>query len=142
MKTILEISNLTIQAQEKTLVNDISFDINQNEIIALVGESGSGKTLTSLAIMDLLPQGLRKTGEVKFFFEGGAEQEITHLRGNKIGMIFQEPMTALNPLHNIGKQIAEAITIHQKNLTKEQVNNRLLELLDLVGLSYLKNRLF
>jgi peptide/nickel transport system ATP-binding protein len=102
-------------------VCDVAFTIAPGEVLGLVGESGSGKSLASLAIMRLLPPGLRVSGEI-WFHEGGAgqnllvlpEEEMRSLRGRKIAMIFQEPMTALNPVMQVGQQIAEAVSVHTR----------------------------
>ena len=107
-------------------VSDVSFTIAPGEVLGLVGESGSGKSLASLAIMRLLPPGLRTSGEI-WFHDGGParnllalpEQEMRGLRGSKIAMIFQEPMTALNPVMRVGSQIAEAASVHSSLTGKE-----------------------
>jgi oligopeptide/dipeptide ABC transporter ATP-binding protein len=102
-----------------TAVRDLSFDITPGEVLGLVGESGSGKSLTSLAIMRLLPLQARTTGEIILSNGNGAhdllqlpEEKIRPLRGSRISMIFQEPMTALNPVMRVGEQIAEAVRAH------------------------------
>jgi peptide/nickel transport system ATP-binding protein len=107
-------------------VSDLSFTIAPREVLGLVGESGSGKSLTSLAIMRLLPPGLRVSGEI-LFQDGNSPQrlldisepEMRRLRGTKITMIFQEPMTALNPVMRVGDQIAEAVAVHSRMTKKE-----------------------
>ena len=111
-------------------VRDLSFNIAQSEVLGLVGESGSGKSLTSLAIMGLLPPGLRPSGEIAFQ-DGRSSQnllelpdpEMRRLRGSKIAMIFQEPMTALNPVMRVGDQIAEAAAVHGQ-MSKKQAWNQ------------------
>ncbi len=130
--SIISVKNLSLLAGEKTLVKKVSFDVNEGEILALVGESGSGKTLTALSIMDLLPAGVRRKPDTE-------SQKL--ICGKQAGMIFQEPMTSLNPLHTIGKQVGEAIRIHQKNAGKAEVRSKVLELLDSVGLGSFKTRL-
>ncbi len=134
--SIVSIKNLNVSVGTNALLHDISLEINKSEIVALVGESGSGKTLTALSVMSLLPQGLKQKGDITIQDEAFR----TNMRGNSIGMIFQEPMTSLNPLHKIGKQIAEAITIHQK-LSHPVVKERVQQLLDSVGLAHFKDRL-
>lgn len=119
-------------------VNNVSFDIPKGKTLGLVGESGSGKSVTSLAIMGLIPNppGIISQGEI--LFEG---QDLTKLknedfykiRGNKISMIFQEPMTSLNPVFTVGNQIEEAIILHQK-VTKKEARERAISLLDEVGI--------
>ena len=136
---LITLDNLTIKSPAAIYVNPVTLTIEKGEIMALVGESGSGKTLTALAIMDLLPGVLRKEGTITF--AGHDLSTLRHFRGKDIGMIFQEPMTSLNPLHFIGKQIAEAVRIHQKTLDKKAVYAKVLALLDAVGLGYFKDRL-
>ncbi|MEK7801772.1 MAG: ABC transporter ATP-binding protein [Pseudomonadota bacterium] len=127
-------------------VKHISFTLHKGETLALVGESGSGKSVTALSIMQLLPTPLASfpTGSITL---NGAEiigadnKTLQKMRGAKIGMIFQEPITSLNPLHTIRKQISESILLHNPLIDKESAIVRVCELLDLVGLSNLKNRL-
>lgn len=138
--SILTVRNLDISAGRTPLVNNVSLEINKGEIFALVGESGSGKTLTALSVMGLLPESLAVKGEWKILDKSIDHRHATQVRGKQIGMIFQEPMTSLNPLHCIGKQIAEAISIHQ-NLDKKETEHKVAELLDAVGLGNFKNRL-
>ena len=126
---IISINNLNISTSNKTLVSDVSFDIEKSEILALVGESGSGKTLTALSIVDLLPKSLKSNNNATKL-----------IRGKDVGMIFQEPMTSLNPLHTIGKQIGEAIKIHQ-SLNKSSINSKIIELLNAVELGHFASRL-
>jgi len=118
-------------------VDGISLSIKQGETLGLVGESGCGKSVTSLSIMRLIPL----PGEIvegKIMFDSVdllslSEQEMRKIRGNKISMIFQEPMTSLNPVFTIGTQISEAIQLHQ-NLDKHEVKKRTIEMLRLVGI--------
>jgi microcin C transport system ATP-binding protein len=120
-------------------VDRVSFEIARGETLALVGESGSGKSVTALAILQLLPYPAAShpvPSSVRFAgteLVGAAEQTLRAVRGNRISMIFQEPMTSLNPLHTIEKQIGEALTIH-KGLSREAARARIVELLQLVGL--------
>lgn len=140
--TILSLHDISIRTGDKALVNNVSFNINAGEIFALVGESGSGKTLTALSIMGLLPDGLAVSGERQLAGKAVDHKARTlEWRGKQVSMIFQEPMTSLNPLHTIGRQIAEAIQIHQNNLNKEIVQEKVCALLDSVGLSSFKTRL-
>lgn len=124
-------------------VKGVSFTLNQGEILALVGESGSGKSLTAQSIMRLLPESARYQGQILF---NGEElltapiERLHQLRGDKIGIIFQEPMTSLNPLHTIKKQISENILQHQK-INKAQATQRTLELLREVGIPEPEKRL-
>ena len=129
-----------------TAVDGVSFDIKKGQTVALVGESGSGKSVTALSIMKLLPYPLASHSDTSSILFRGQdiiplpEKAVRHLRGEKISMIFQEPQTALNPLHTIERQISEMLILHQ-NYSKENAKARTLELLDLVGLEKLKTRL-
>jgi len=124
----------------------VSFDIEKGETLALVGESGSGKSVTALSIMQLLPYPLASHpagSSITFKGEeliGKGDSYMRTIRGQKIGMIFQEPQTALNPLHTIEKQIGEMLRLH-RNMKGEALNKRIDELMDLVGLSKMKDRL-
>jgi oligopeptide/dipeptide ABC transporter, ATP-binding protein, C-terminal domain len=118
-------------------VQDLSFRINEKETLGIVGESGSGKSVTSLSIMGLLPEKITEiAGEVLFEgvdLLGMSERQKRAYRGNYMSMIFQEPMTSLNPLHTCGKQIMEPILVHQK-VSKAEAKERALELLKLTGI--------
>ncbi|AHH08301.1 ABC transporter ATP-binding protein [Borrelia anserina] len=137
---ILEIKNLAIEFKLKHTtinpVNNINLRIKKGEIRAIVGESGSGKSVTSMAILKLLPSTtVYQNGEI--IFEGQdllklSEQEIQNIRGNKIAMIFQDPMTSLNPYLRISTQIEETIMIHQK-LDKKTAKQKAIEMLKTVG---------
>jgi len=139
---ILEVNNLqthfgTDEGVVKA-VDGVSFHINRGETLAVVGESGSGKSVTSLSIMRLIatPPGRIAGGEM--LFEGQdlvkkSESEMRKIRGNDISMIFQEPMTSLNPVYTVGDQIAEAIQLHQ-NKRRKQAMKLAAEMLDLVGI--------
>jgi peptide/nickel transport system ATP-binding protein len=122
MPLLLEIGNLAVEfatAQGKvTAVRDVSFQIAPGEVMGLVGESGSGKSVTALAILRLLPPQARILGEIRFRGEDLLtlpEEQMRHIRGAGISMIFQEPMTALNPVMRVGDQIAEAVLAHAGN---------------------------
>src|SRR5690554_3602689 len=120
---VLSVHNLTISVNGKTgyqpIVHQCSFDLHENEILGIVGESGSGKSVTSLAVMGLLPKGILECTEGSIHYLG---KEITHLsgkeweniRGKDISMIFQEPMSSLNPSMKCGKQVAEILEKHTK----------------------------
>lgn len=122
-----------------TAVNDVSFKVYEGKILGIVGESGCGKSVTSMSIMRLLDDSISKIEEGEVIFEGTdilklSEKEMRSIRGNKLAMIFQEPMTSLNPVFTIGQQIGEAIKIHQKIKGKEN-KQKSIEMLKLVGIS-------
>ncbi len=114
--TLLSVRNLSLAIHGLPILSEVDFDIAPGETFGLVGESGSGKSMTALALMGLLPRGAAATGEAHFLGEdllGLPERRLTGIRGNEIGMIFQEPMTALNPMKTIGDQVAETMLIHR-----------------------------
>src|SRR5258707_6350263 len=127
-------------------VKDISFDLDRGETVALVGESGSGKSVTALSILQLLPYPVAKHGpESSIRFDGsemiGAKPALLQsVRGGRIAMVFQEPMTSLNPLHTLEKQITETLFLH-KHMSATAARTRTLELLRLVGLPDAERRL-
>ena len=132
---LLEVSGLTIAFPAATPVADFGFAVAEGETVAVVGESGSGKSLTALAVMRLLPRTARiAAGRIRF--QGRdlmalPEPEMRKVRGREIAMIFQEPMTSLNPVLTVGKQIAEVLRLHE-GLSAEAARERSIELLDLV----------
>ena len=138
-KDILKINNLKIGTKVDTklnLVDDISFSVKSGKTTCIVGESGSGKSLTALSIIRLLSPQLKMSGEILFNNEDickMSELEIREKRGLDIAMIFQEPMTSLNPVLTIGYQIKEAIAVHS-DLTNNEINLKVEELLMLVGI--------
>lgn len=133
---LLEISKLTLRIGAFEALKGIDLSVRTGEIRALVGESGSGKSMTALSIMKLLPGGARTGGQINF---GGrdlltaSEAEMCRLRGNEIGMVFQEPMTALNPVKTIGEQVAEGIRLHS-GATRAIAEEQTRAILDRVGL--------
>jgi len=146
---LLKIDNLSVafrQGAEETLaVDKVSFDIKKGEIVALVGESGSGKSVTALSIMKLLPYpaAFHPSGEISFQGEAlmaADNATLCRIRGNMISIIFQEPMTSLNPLHTIEKQVGEILTLH-RGLGAAQARARVIELLNKVGLKDAEKRL-
>lgn len=146
---LLDIQNLSVDfvngSNRTHAVKNLTLSIDKGETLAVVGESGSGKSVTALSILQLLPYPVAQhpTGSIKFNGEemmGAAEPVLRKIRGNKISMIFQEPMTSLNPLHSIEKQIAEVLFIHKK-MTVDHARARVIELLKLVGLDNLTTRL-
>ena len=111
MTPLLEVDHLSIYFRDQVVVRDLSFSVRQGEVLGLVGESGSGKSLTSLSILRLLDGAARVEGAIRFQGENLLAlrpEQMRHYRGSKIAMIFQEPMTALNPVMRVGRQIAEA----------------------------------
>jgi peptide/nickel transport system ATP-binding protein len=138
-KDILKINNLSIGTKVDTklnLVDDISFSVKSGKTTCIVGESGSGKSLTALSIIRLLSPQLKMSGEILFNNEDickMSELQIREKRGLDIAMIFQEPMTSLNPVLTIGYQIKEAIAVHS-DLPNNEINNKVEELLMLVGI--------
>jgi len=138
---LLYIDNLKIRFKSDagyvTAVNGVTFDVKEGETLAIVGESGSGKSLTSLAIMGILPA----NGEIyegSIMFKGKNlrkinKREYRSLRGNEISMIYQEPMTSLNPVFTIGNQLDEAIIVHE-NISKDAATKKSIEMLELVGI--------
>src|SRR4249919_3930369 len=139
---LLSICDLSIAfghgAREVLAVDRVSFDIRRGETLALVGESGSGKSVTALSVMKLLPypSAHHPTGSIRFKGQellSLPESGMRHVRGNDITIIFQEPMTSLNPLHTIEKQIGEILELHQ-GVTGQAARARILDLLDQVGI--------
>ena len=144
MEKIISISNLSIAFNKYSdVVKNVNIDVVKGKTTAIVGESGSGKTLSALSILKLLPNGANiKTGEITYNNKNLlnlSKKEIQNIRGNKISTIFQEPMTSLNPLHTINKQIEEIITTHNA-LTKKEAKKRNIKLLNEVGLSDISSR--
>ena len=147
--SLLEIKNLSVSfgegAREIKAMQGASLKINKGETVALVGESGSGKSVTALSVMKLLPYPIAHHPSGSIIFSGeelinANEARMRELRGNHISMIFQEPLTSLNPLHSIQKQISEVLFVHKK-MSKAQAHARVIELLTLVGLEEAVERL-
>ncbi len=141
-ENLIEVRDLAVEfvngGQAKRVVEGVSFDIRKGETLALVGESGSGKSVTAHSILRLLPYPLAQhpAGEIIYAGEDllkASEKRMRSIRGDRIAMVFQEPMTSLNPLHTIGKQINEVLQIH-KGLNGKTATARTLELLELVGI--------
>lgn len=154
MSELLKVKNLTIKSANQTLVENLSYTLHKGETLAIVGESGSGKSISSLALLGLLPNSLSITGQA-ILFDQKNEQEIIlpiennslsnksqikqnenifrQIRGKRIGMIFQEPMTALNPLHTVGKQITESLSL--AGVAKKHWRQRTLALLSQVNIA-------
>ena len=142
MKNLLEVKNLKTffysDAGVNKAVNDVSFEIPKGKTVCIVGESGSGKSITSLSILRLIDHpGVIEGGEV--ILDGKdllklSDAQMRKIRGREISMIFQEPMTSLNPSYTVGYQIDEALRLHQKHLNKKQRFEKVVESLDLVGI--------
>ncbi len=145
-ENILEIEDLNVRFQMRShavhAVKDIGLEIKPGEVLGVVGESGSGKSLTARAILNLMPRGAETTGSVRFkgrngevsiLDQGRESRTMREIRGGQIGMIFQEPMSALSPVHSIGQQITKTLTLHT-DLKKKERTDRAVELVDLVGL--------
>jgi peptide/nickel transport system ATP-binding protein len=138
---LLEVSELAVDLMTRRgaerVVDRATFSLDEGESLGVVGESGSGKTMTALALMGLAPENARVTGSIRF--EGrelvGLEEEaMREMRGDRIAMIFQEPMTALNPLHSVGAQVAEPLVLH-RGLSKGEARRRAVTLLERVRLA-------
>ena len=126
-------------------VDGVSFDLASGETLCIVGESGCGKSVTALSILGLLPMPPGRIEGGRILFQGedlvaASEKRLREIRGNQISMIFQEPMTSLNPVMTIGDQIAEALLLHQ-NMTKQQARQRVLEMLNLVQIAEAERRI-
>ena len=146
-KLLLEVKNLVTEFKTEEgivkAVNDVSFNLYRGETIGIVGESGSGKSVTSLSIMRLIPNppGRIASGQIIYHTKDGkqvdlaqlSEDEMRKYRGDEISMIFQEPMTSLNPVFTCGDQVAEAIMLHQKT-TKKQAQELTLQMFEKVKL--------
>ena len=144
MENIISIKNLTISFKEnQKVVNQINIDVPKGKTVAIVGESGSGKTLSALSILKLLPSNAKiNEGEILFYNKNLLSlplDEMEKIRGNKISTIFQEPMSSLNPLHTVDRQIKEIITTHNK-INSKDLNQQILKLLKEVNLEDLSNR--
>lgn len=143
-RPVLDVRGLSVGIGRHDLLHDLTFTIRRGERVGLIGESGSGKSLTSLALLGLLPEGSRVTGSVRLAgvehdVVGASERDMALVRGNDVSMVFQEPMTALNPTMRVGAQVAETILIHagrggRPEAARGAVRERVVALLDQVGL--------
>lgn len=138
---LLEVENLAVtfptEAGELAAVRGLSYHVAPGEVVAMVGESGSGKSAAAMAVIGLLPEYATVSGSVRL---GGAEllgmsdADLSQIRGARIGTVFQDPMSALTPVYTVGDQIAEAITVHHREVSKAEARRRAVELMDLVGI--------
>lgn len=141
VQKVLEVDELKVgikdEGQKINIVNGVSFDLYKGETLGIVGESGCGKSMTSLSLMGLLPSGVEYLGgDVRLDrlqFKDFSKKDWRKIRGKRIAMIFQEPMSSLNPVHTIGNQIMEMVLNHEK-MTKKEARARALEMLQLVGI--------
>lgn len=143
-ENLLEVKNLSVIFKRNNqspfiAVDNIAFSLKKGEVLGMVGESGSGKSVTALSVLGLLPQGkaeIADNSSIRFNGEeliGAPEQDLRQIRGGQIGFIFQEPMSSLNPLHRVGKQVAENLLMHQK-ITIKQAKRQTIKLLKLAGI--------
>ena len=138
---LLEVNNLSVQLQTPRgpaqAVREISFSLARGETLGLIGESGCGKSITALSLMGLLPDNATVGGSIRFDGQelvGASDDALRRLRGNRIGMIFQEPMTALNPVHTVGHQVAEPLRLH-RGASREDARQQAIALMDRVGIA-------
>ena len=137
---LLEVTDLSVMLQTHRglarAVRNVSFALERGETLGLVGESGCGKSITALSLMGLLPESATTTGSIRFDGQELTTQtdsQMCRIRGDRIGMIFQEPMTALNPVHSIGRQVSEPLRLH-RGLSRAQARTEAIALLDRVGI--------
>lgn len=147
---ILSVKNLSVKFQDNVAVDDISFDVSAGEVLAIVGESGSGKSVTSLAIMrlvELSSSGKVTDGQMRFSRANGdtvdlrtaPERTMRTIRGNDISMIFQEPLTSLNPVYSVGNQLAEVLRVH-KGMSRREAKKGVIEIMEKVRIPEPKRR--
>jgi peptide/nickel transport system ATP-binding protein len=137
---LLEVDNLSVRLQTQRgpafAVRNVGFSLERGETLGLIGESGCGKSITAMSLMGLLPENAQVTGSIRFDGDelvGKKEAQLCRIRGDRIGMIFQEPMTALNPVHSIGRQVAEPLRLH-RGMSAGAARKQAIGLLDRVGI--------
>src|SRR6266511_1859718 len=145
---VLEVEALHVRLPteegEVHAVRGVGFDLRRGEVLAIVGESGSGKSVTSLAVLGLLPKTARVSGSIRF---GGREllglgdREMRRIRGRSLAMVFQDPMTSLNPVYRVGVQLVEALRAHERGIAAIDARRRAEELLEAVGIPSARRRL-
>lgn len=147
MTRLLEVSGLTVDfptdGAPVQAVRGVNFRVDAGEVVALVGESGAGKSASAMAVVGLLPEFAEVSGSVRLQGEeliGRSDAEMSRIRGNTIGTVFQDPMSALTPVYTVGDQIAEALTVHNPDLSRRAARTRAVELLELVGISQPQQR--
>jgi oligopeptide/dipeptide ABC transporter ATP-binding protein len=145
--SLLQVRDLTVAFPTDTdvvnAVRGMNFDVNPREVVALVGESGAGKSASAMAVVGLLPEYAAVSGSIRLHGDeliGLSDDRMSAIRGNTIGTVFQDPMSALTPVYTVGDQIAEAIEIHQRDTTKRAARARAIELLELVGIAQPERR--
>ena len=134
-KTGLKVDNLQVSFRDRPVVKGISFEILTGARVGLIGESGSGKSVTALALMGLLGEDAKVTGSISLAGQellSLTDREMSQLRGSEIGMVFQEPMSALDPTMRVGKQVAEVLTLHQRD--QQEKREKVIKMLERVGL--------
>jgi peptide/nickel transport system ATP-binding protein len=144
---LLKVTDLTVtfptDSGELLAVRGVSYQVGRGEVVAMVGESGSGKSAAALAVIGLLPEYGQTSGSVRLDgveLLGTTDAAMSKIRGRRIGMVFQDPMSALTPVYPVGEQIAETITIHNPDVGKAAARNRAIELLELVGVAQASSR--
>ncbi|BDX30889.1 ABC transporter ATP-binding protein [Mycobacterium antarcticum] len=147
MTELLRVSDLhvgfTTDAEDVAAVRGMTFDVRPREVVALVGESGAGKSATAMAVVGLLPEYATVSGSVRVHGDeliGLDDQRMSRIRGRVIGTVFQDPMSALTPVYTVGDQIAEALRVHQRELSRKAAGARAVELLELVGIAQPQRR--
>jgi len=146
MTEVLEITDLTVSIPDidQAPVDKVSLTVTKGQTLGIVGESGCGKSLTMMAILGLAGRSMRVKGSVRLNGEeliGKSDYEMSRIRGRRIGMIFQNPLTCLNPVLTVGRHLAEALKLHQPELSTKAITRRSLELLDLVAVPFPEKRL-
>ncbi|MUM01791.1 ABC transporter ATP-binding protein, partial [Mycolicibacterium sp. CBMA 334] len=147
MSRLLEVSDLSVDFPTDTdavhAVRGLNFHVDAGEVVALVGESGAGKSASAMAVVGLLPEFAEVSGSVRLRGEelvGLSDAEMSRIRGNTIGTVFQDPMSALTPVYTVGDQIAEALEVHNRDLGRRAARTRAVELLELVGIAQPEQR--
>ncbi|WP_396931613.1 dipeptide ABC transporter ATP-binding protein [Mycolicibacterium sp.] len=145
--TLLEVTDLSVSfptdGEDLTAVRGLTYQVRPREVVAMVGESGSGKSAAAMAVIGLLPEYAEVSGSVRLDGQellGLSDGEMSKIRGRRIGTVFQDPMSALTPVYTVGDQIAEAITVHHRDIGKQAARKRAVELLELVGIAQPERR--